>query len=95
MGKPARVKNVSTSTHGVYFGGPSPDGTVPAKVTANLHQAFEGLGLTPYQARVLVALLQAGPASCLDLARIAAEFFGIDSGVMGWDNISITRLRDD
>jgi hypothetical protein len=38
------------------------------------------------------------PASCtaatVDFKSIAAEFSGIDSGIMGWDNISVTRLSD-
>jgi hypothetical protein len=33
-------------------------------------------------------------ATVVDFATIAAEFSGIDSGVMGWDNIKVTRLSD-
>ncbi|MBA3340439.1 MAG: hypothetical protein H0T48_01235 [Gemmatimonadaceae bacterium] len=33
-------------------------------------------------------------ASALDLASVRAEFTGIDSGIMGWDDISVQRLAD-
>lgn len=58
-------------------GGPDPAAApanpfaVPARAAETLHQAFEDLCLTPYQARVMVALLQTGSANCLDLARLA------------------------
>lgn len=44
---------------------------MPAQVAERLYSAFEGLGLTPYQARVVVALQQAGSSNCLDLAKLA------------------------
>jgi sugar-specific transcriptional regulator TrmB len=44
---------------------------IPANAAETLYHAFEGLGLTPYQARVVVALQQAGSSNCLDLARLA------------------------
>lgn len=71
MGKSARDKNITgvSASVEVHGGSGTPAG---ANAGEKLHRAFEGLGLTPYQARVQVALLQCGPAACLDLARIAA-----------------------
>lgn len=69
MGKPARLKSLSAPAPEDTFG--SSSSAIPAKAAEKLHRAFEALGLTPYQAKVQVALLQAGPANCLDLARIA------------------------
>lgn len=70
MGKSARAKNITAvpapgrDEHG--SGDP-----VASGAPDTLYQAFEGLGLTPYQARVQVALLRSGPAACIDLARTA------------------------
>lgn len=67
VGKPARFQT-RTSALGGAGGSPA---TIPAKVAETLYQEFEGLGLTPYQARLVVALQQVGSASCLDLGRLA------------------------
>jgi len=69
MGKPARVKNLRLVDPGDNHGGaPTP---IPTKVAETLYREFEALGLTPYQARVVVALQQAGSSSCVDLARLS------------------------
>lgn len=70
MGKPARLKSLSAPAPEDTFSSSSSP-TIPAKAAEKLHRAFEALGLTPYQAKVQVALLQAGPANCLELARLA------------------------
>ena len=69
MGKPARLKSLS-SVAADGGSGASPS-AMPAQAAESLYSAFEGLGLTPYQARLVVALQQAGSANCLDLAKLA------------------------
>lgn len=69
MGKPARLKSLSSVP--ADSGGSGAPSSMPAKVAESLYSAFEGLGLTPYQARVVVALQQAGSSNCLDLAKLA------------------------
>lgn len=71
MAKPARLQTLRSAADGERpfdVASPTP---IPAKVAESLHRAFEGLGLTPYQARLVVALQQAGSANCVDLARLA------------------------
>lgn len=71
MAKPARLQTLRSAADGERpFDAASPT-PIPAKVAESLYQAFEGLGLTPYQARLVVALQQAGSANCVDLARLA------------------------
>lgn len=68
MAKPARLKNL----HAVADTGSDPAAApLPVKVAEGLYKAFEGLCLTPYQARVMVALQQVGSGICVDLARLA------------------------
>jgi len=69
MGKSARTKRLAASdddTASQQLGAP-----VTATAAEGLYGAFESLGLTPYQARVLVALLQSQSSTCLSLARLA------------------------
>lgn len=70
MGKPARLKSLSNPAPEGTFGPSSAGSAMPAKAAEKLHRAFEALGLTPYQAKVQVSLLQVGPANCLELARL-------------------------
>lgn len=71
MAKPARQTLRSVLADGVGHADAAPPTPIAAKVAESLYQAFEGLGLTPYQARLVVALQQAGSANCVDLARLA------------------------
>ena len=68
MAKPARLKTLKSVAPDGGEGSPTP---IPVKVAETLYQEFEGLGLTPYQARLAVALQQVGSATCLDLGRLA------------------------
>ncbi len=69
MAKPARLQPLKSVAPG--GGGQGLPTSIPAKVAENLYEEFEGLGLTPYQARLVVALQQVGSATCLDLGRLA------------------------
>jgi hypothetical protein len=60
------------------------------KIRVNLDTKKTTLWVNGVEKRTEVAFVQ----SATNLATISADFRGIDSGVMGWDDISIERQPD-
>ncbi|MGH7718034.1 MAG: hypothetical protein ACREON_04220 [Gemmatimonadaceae bacterium] len=61
------------------------------EVTVNLDQRKTSLRINDYLVVPTASFVSSHASS---LARIAAEFFGNDAGVTGWDDITVTRLPD-
>jgi sugar-specific transcriptional regulator TrmB len=69
MAKPARLQSLKSVPSDAS--GQQESSFISAKVAEDLYREFEGLGLTPYQARVVVALQQVGSTNCVELGRLA------------------------
>jgi len=76
------------SYNGTAFGNWSRDVTQHFEILVDLDAQTTSLTVDG------VPVLSNQPFTASNFATISADFRGIDSGVMGWDNISVTRLAD-